>query len=78
MRDDRETPIAVGSERKTRLNILSGQIGKIVQDFGDRHSTPKIVEHVRDCDARTTDAGLAAANPRVDHNAVPVIHRLTV
>lgn len=78
MRDNVQTAVTVGGERKARLNIVSGEVGEIVKHFGNGHAATEVIENVRHGDARATDAGLAAADARVNRDAFPVVHVETV
>lgn len=71
---DHRTLLARGGESETRLNILRREIRKIVQHLGDAHAAAQITQHIADGDARAFDARLAAANARVNRDAVSIIH----
>ena len=66
--------LARGGESKTRLNVFRREIGKIVQHLGDAHAAAQITKHIADGDARAFDARLAAADSRVNCDAVSIIH----
>ena len=72
MRNDIHAAITIRSEGKARLNVVSGKIGKILQDFRDRHSATQIIENIRHRDPRVSNARFAAANARVDDDSLPV------
>jgi len=75
MRGHCQAPVAVGGKREAGSNVFSSQVGEIVEDLGDTHAAPKIIENVGDRDACPSDARLAAANARVNGNPLSVIHR---
>jgi hypothetical protein len=63
--NDDHAPLTVGGEGKARLYILGAQIRKILQHIGHRNS-------------RAANAWLAAANKRVNGNAITIIHVVKV
>ena len=74
MRDDVQAAVPVCGERKARLNVVGGEVGEIVQHLGNGHATTEIIEHIGHRDPCATDAGLAAADARVDGDALKVVH----
>ena len=74
MRNDVQAAVTVCGERKTRLDVVGREIGKVVQYLGNGHATAEVIEHVGHRDACPTDAGLAAADARIDRDALKVVH----
>ncbi len=54
------------------LDVLGGPVGKVIQNFGDRHPTRQVIEHVGNGNPGATHAGFAAANLRMDGDALPI------
>jgi hypothetical protein len=74
MGDGVQTAITIRRKREASPDVLGGEVGKILQNFGDGHATPEIIENVSDSDSRSTDAGFPAPNKRVDDDAFPIVH----
>jgi len=74
MRNDVQTAVTIRGERKARLNVVGGEVRKIVQYLGNGHTAAEIVENVGYRDARAANARLAAADTRVDGDPLTVIH----
>ena len=69
-----ETPLSISRERQTCADVLARKIGKISDDRRFGHAAGEIVQHVVDRDTQSSDARLAATLPRLDRNAILVIH----
>jgi len=74
MRDDVQTAVTISGERKAGLNVLGGEIRKVVQYFGDGHAASEIVKNVGNGDTRAPNARFPAANARVNRNPFSIIH----
>lgn len=74
MRHDVQAAVPVRGERKARLNVVGGEVGKIVQHLGNGHAPAEIIEHIGHGDARAADAGLPAADARINGDALAVVH----
>src|SRR5215210_5318706 len=57
MRDDVQAAVTVCGERKARLNVVGGEVGKVVQHLGDGHAAAEIIENVGHRDACASDTG---------------------
>lgn len=77
MRDHVQAAVAIRREGKTRLNVVGREVREIVQHFGNGHAAAQIIEHVGYRDAGSADAGFAAANARIDADALSVVHAAT-
>ncbi|HEX9743734.1 MAG TPA: hypothetical protein VGA17_13195 [Nitrospiraceae bacterium] len=44
MRDDVRATVTVCGERKGRLNVVGGKVGKVVQHLGNGHATTEIIK----------------------------------
>lgn len=64
---------AVGGVTQTGLNILSGEIRKILEDFLLGHSRGEIVQDIVDGDSHPADARLPAAFAGFDGDNVSVV-----
>lgn len=60
---------AVGGKGKTSLNILTGQIGEIVEHLIDGHASREIRQHVVYGNPHSANTGLSAAFAWLDGNA---------
>ncbi len=74
MRDDILAAVTVCGEREARLEVVVGEVGKIIEHLGNGHPTAKIIEHIGHGDARAADARFAAADARINGDALAVIH----
>lgn len=46
MRHNVQAPITVCGKRETRLNIINREVREVVQNFRDRHTAAKVIEHM--------------------------------
>lgn len=74
MRNDIKAAVAISSEGKACLNVVSGEVGKIVQHLRNGHATAEIIEHVSHGDTGAADVGLAATVARGDYDSLAIIH----
>ena len=78
MRDDVQAAVTVCGERKARLDVVGGEVGKVIEHLGNGHAATEIIENVGHGDARAADAGLAAADARINRDAFSVVHVVKV
>lgn len=78
MRNDVQATVAVRSEGKTSLNVLSSKVGEISEHFGNCHAPTQVIENVGYRDAGPADARFSAADARIDRDALSVIHATKV
>ena len=57
--------ITVGRECETRSNVDVGEIWEIIEYYHYRHAAAEIIEQVSHRGTRAPDAGLSAADTRV-------------
>src|SRR3954451_10730737 len=72
-----QPPLAVGCERQARLQIFSGQLGKVGQQLVGRHAPREVLQDVLHGHPHATDARLPAPLARFDGNprSPLVVHR---
>ncbi len=51
MRDEGQPAVLIGGEGEAGLDIVSAQIGKVIEHLRNAHAAPQIVENVGDSDA---------------------------
>ncbi len=78
MRNDIQTAVTVCGERKARLNVVGGEVRKVIEHLGNGHATTEITENVCHGDARASDTRLAAADAWIDRDALAVVHALEI
>src|SRR5450756_1538991 len=74
MRSKGYTPVLLGCERETCLHIISHQIGKVSEHFGNAHTAAQVVKDIGNSDARAPNAGFPTPNARINGDALSVIH----
>ena len=71
-------PLPVRRVSQARADVLLRQLGKVLDDFLMAHAAGQPAEHIRDRDAHSPDARLAAALARLHRDEVLVIHAPTL
>lgn len=66
--------VAVRNKGKAAADVGGGEVGEVGEQRVHRHAAPEVVEGVQYGDAGATHAGLAAADARVDGDALAVDH----
>lgn len=75
IRNYRQTPFAIRRKSEARLNVFRRQIREIIQHFRHAHSSAEVIKDICHRDARPPDAGFAAADARVNCDAISVVHK---
>ena len=52
MRNDVQAAVTVCGKRKARLNVVGGEVGKVVQHLRNSHAATEVIEHIDHGDAR--------------------------
>ncbi len=69
-----EFSFAVGSKRQAGFNVLSGEVGKVRQNFFFAHAAGKVFEYIRHGHSSSANSWLAAAFARFDGDDLAIIH----
>jgi hypothetical protein len=74
MRNEGYTTVLLSSEREACLDIVSHQIGEVIEHLGNAHTAAQVVEDIGDSDASPPNAGFPTPNARINGDALSVIH----
>src|SRR5438067_1934919 len=78
MRNDIQASVPVCGKSEARLDVVGCEVRKIVEHFRYGHAAAEIIENISDGNARASDARLAAANARINGDALAVVHGDTI